>query len=85
MRAILGYEEFDGAADPLPRDCQSSRRARAASTLWLAAGRPSGDEAGERFYNGRWMSAEDERRLAARKGWDILTEHYKIHTTCGLE
>ena len=40
-------------------------------------------ENGERFFQNRWMSKEEE--AAARSGWTIETEHYTVHTNHSLE
>jgi Protein of unknown function (DUF1570) len=85
-RAILGYEEFAGRwLTPFEIAKARDRQVWHQRFGWLPADRVSRYEAGERFYGGRWMSAEDEQRLGARKGWDIATEHYTVHTTTGLE
>ena len=44
-------------------------------------------EKGERFYQGRWISAEEDARLHAdiQSGWDIETEHYTVRTNHSIE
>ena len=44
-------------------------------------------EQGQRYYQGRWVSAEEDARLHAeiRSGWIIETEHYAIRTNHSIE
>lgn len=44
-------------------------------------------EAGERFYNNRWMSAakETELRRDFVRSWEVRTEHYLVKTNHSLE
>ena len=44
-------------------------------------------ERGERYYRGRWISAEEDARLHQdiRRGWDVETEHYAIRTDHSIE
>ena len=87
-REILGYERHG------ERWLTPFEAAKAAQNQvwhdrfgWLPADHVARYEAGERFYGGRWMKAEAEQRLrsAPRKGWDIVTEHYNVHTSHSLE
>ncbi|MEN6451881.1 MAG: hypothetical protein ABFC96_15430 [Thermoguttaceae bacterium] len=54
---------------------------------WLPKGSMSRYEHGERYCDGRWISAADDARRHAdiRKGWNIETEHYTIRTNRSLE
>ncbi|HVC94213.1 MAG TPA: DUF1570 domain-containing protein [Pirellulales bacterium] len=54
---------------------------------WLQRTQVERYEAGERFYKGRWLKAEDEARLRADidHGWVVDTEHYHIRTNHSLE
>ena len=87
-REILGYEKHDERW-LTPFEIQKARDGQVWHKRfgWLPAGHVKRYDGGERFYNGRWLTAEDEQRLrsAPRKGWDVVTEHYNIHTTAGLE
>lgn len=44
-------------------------------------------EKGERLYNNKWISAEEESRLRSdiRRAWTIETEHYSVRTNHSLE
>jgi len=44
-------------------------------------------EAGERYYRGKWISAAEEAELRSRidRGWEVMTEHFIVHTNHSLE
>jgi hypothetical protein len=54
---------------------------------WLPADSVPRYEKGERYYRGRWMSAEQEAKLRANidQGWRIDTDHYRVVTNDSLE
>ena len=54
---------------------------------WLRQDQLERYENGERFYNGKWMSAarEAESRRDFQQAWVIQTDHYKIYTNHSLE
>ena len=54
---------------------------------WLPKAHLRRYEAGERYCDGRWISAEDDARRHAdiRSGWDVETEHYTIRTNHSIE
>lgn len=54
---------------------------------WIPAGHVERYEGGERFYRGRWMSAEkeQEQRRDFRNAWEIRTEHFLVKTNTSLE
>ena len=54
---------------------------------WLPKASERRYEAGERYCDGRWISAEDDAKRHAdiRSGWKIETEHYAIRTNASLE
>lgn len=54
---------------------------------WLSKANVPRYEQGERFNNGRWISAEADDRLHRdiHSGWDVETEHYLIRTNLGIE
>ncbi|MBI2825233.1 MAG: hypothetical protein HYX69_11165 [Planctomycetia bacterium] len=87
-RAILGYEQVDGRwLTPFESHKAHDGQVWHERFGWLPADHVARYEAGERFYGGRWMSAEAEARVRSdpRRGWDIGTEHYQVHTDLGLE
>ncbi len=85
-RKILGYEKQDGKW-LTPFEASKAREGQIWHPRfgWLPSAHVARYEKGERFYNNRWLKAEDEERLRARKGWDIVTEHYSVRTTHSLE
>ncbi len=54
---------------------------------WIKRSHVERYEKGERFYQGRWISAEEDAQLHAdiRRGWIIATEHYNILTNRSIE
>lgn len=54
---------------------------------WLPPGHVERYEAGERFYNGQWISQERDAELHAdiRTPWKIETDHFSITTNHSLE
>jgi hypothetical protein len=87
-RRILGYEKYEGRW-LTPFEVAKARDGQVwhAKFGWLPAAHVARYEGGERYYNNRWITVDEEQRLrgSSRKGWDIITEHYNIHTTHSLE
>ncbi len=54
---------------------------------WLPKAQLRRYEEGERFSDGRWISADEDakRHRDIRNGWEIETEHYAIHTNHSIE
>lgn len=54
---------------------------------WQLKNRLPRYERGERFFKGRWITAEENARLQidVLQGWDIMTEHYRVRTNHSLE
>ena len=54
---------------------------------WLRADQVPRYERGERYFNGRWITAEQEAefRRDFRNAWVVRTEHYLIRTNHSLE
>lgn len=54
---------------------------------WLTPANLARYEKGERLYNGRWISADEDARLRSdlRRAWSIETEHYSVRTNHSLE
>jgi hypothetical protein len=87
-REILGYVRYDGGW-ALP---DTARRLIAGQVDhkqfgWLPAGYVERYEKGQRFFRGRWITAEEDERLhsAIGNGWRIETEHYVVTTNHSLE
>jgi len=54
---------------------------------WLGADQVTRNENGERFLNGRWVSAADDAafRTTIERGWNVDTEHFRLTTNVSLE
>lgn len=83
VRRLMGYQKYQG------RWCTpfGVRKLRSGQVWherfgWLPKSRVHRYEQGQRYYKGRWISAEEDARLHRdiRSGWDIETEHYTIRT-----
>lgn len=88
VRRVLGYQAYQGAW----RTEYEVRKLRAGQVWhekfgWLPKSYLARYEKGQRFYQGRWVSAEEDARLRAdiHRGWDIETEHYLIRTNHSIE
>lgn len=88
VRRFLGYQPYQGAW----RTDYEVRKLRSGQVWhdrfgWLPKSHVARYEAGQRFYQGRWISAEEDARLHSdiHHGWDIETEHYLIRTNHSLE
>ncbi len=88
IRRILGYQRFQGqwrSAD----EVANLRKGMVwhARFGWIPKTWVHRYNAGERYANGRWVSAEDDARLHGdiQSGWIIQTEHYRVRTNHSLE
>ncbi|QDT24901.1 DUF1570 domain-containing protein [Gimesia panareensis] len=88
VRQILGYVR-NGAEwmTPFEREMQKRKQKWHPKFGWLPASHIDRYERGERYVNGRWMSAaqEAEIRRDFRNAWEIKTEHFEIKTNHSLE
>jgi hypothetical protein len=87
-RAILGYVRHkDHWLSPDAARRQTAGQAFDEKYGWLPAGDRDRYEKGQRFYRGRWISAEEDERLhsSIRAGWRIDGEHYVVTTNHSLE
>jgi len=88
VRQILGFQEYQGRWCTL-YEVQNLRSGKVWHEKfgWLPAAHVPRYEQGERYYRGRWISAEEDARLHQdiRRGWDVETEHYAIRTNHGIE
>lgn len=87
-RRVLGYQPVDGVW----RTAYEAGKAKAGQAWhekfgWIARDRVARYERGERYELGHWSKAEDDARRHAdmAHGWDIVTEHYQVHTNHSLE
>ncbi|NUQ66508.1 MAG: hypothetical protein HUU20_28940 [Pirellulales bacterium] len=54
---------------------------------WIPKAHVRRYEQGQRYSNGRWITAEEDAQLHRdiRSGWDVETEHYTVRTNHSLE
>jgi hypothetical protein len=87
-RRLLGYQQFRG------QWCTQDQVNRLRNGQvwherfgWISKSYVSRYENGQRYANGRWISAEEDARLHRdiRNGWEVQTEHYTIRTDHSLE
>jgi hypothetical protein len=87
-RRLLGYQKFRDQWHT-PYEVRKLRSGMVWNEKfgWLPKAYERRYEAGERYSDGRWVSAEDDAKRHAdiRNGWKIETEHYAIHTNAGVE
>ena len=88
VRGLLGYQEFQGNW----RTVFEVQKLRAGQVRheqfgWLPKSYVLRYEQDQRYYKGRWITAEEDARLHRdiRSGWDIQTEHYIIRTNHSLQ
>jgi hypothetical protein len=88
VRRLLGYQKIDDQWHTL----YEARKLRAGFVWsdkfgWLPKANLPRYEKGERYCDGRWITAEEDaqRHSDIRSGWNIETEHYKIRTNHSIE
>jgi hypothetical protein len=88
VRRLLGYQKYQGQWHTL----YEVRKLRGGFVWnekfgWLPKAHEHRYEGGERFCDGRWISADDDakRHSDIRSGWKIETEHYLIRTNSSIE
>lgn len=87
-RKLLGYKEHEGKW----LTHYEYNKARSGQVWhprfgWLPRKHVARYEAGQRYYKGGWVpAAEDDRSHAdLEHAREIVTEHFQLHTDCGLE
>ena len=88
LRHVLGFEYYEGQWRTDWEIGQLKRgRVNHKQFGWIPAGHVERYEAGERFYQGRWISGEQDakERAAINNGWTISSEHYDVQTNHSLE
>jgi hypothetical protein len=88
VRKVFGYDRTDGSwhtAFTLAK--QKANQVWDDQFGWLPQARVARYQAGERYYRGRWISAEQDARLHAKidTGWELATEHFSVITNHSLE
>jgi len=88
IRRIFGYQKYSG----FWRTNYEVQRLRAGDVWheqfgWIPKAHVSRYEKGERFLNGRWISAEEEKQLRSnlKNGWLVESEHYRVLTNHSRE
>lgn len=89
-RELLGYVRFrDEWVTPFEKKQRSSvqRLIWHDRFGWLPQNHVERYENGERRFNGRWMSADEEAVLRRdfRNGWTVRTDHFAVQTNHSLE
>ena len=87
-RRLLGFRQFQGSwrTDYEVQQLQAGKVWHA-KFGWMKKDQLDRYLQGERFVNGKWMSAAEEgvMRSDISNGWEIETEHYQIVTNISLE
>ncbi len=88
IRRIFGYQKYAGSW----RTSYEVRRLRAGDVWherfgWIPKAYVARYEKGERYFNGRWISAEEEAKLRStlQNGWVLESEHYRVLTNHSQE
>ncbi len=88
VRRLLGYQKYRGQW----RTAYQVRRLRAGEVWhekfgWLPNSHVRRYEQGQRYHNGRWITAAEDARLHRdiESGWVVETEHYRIRTNRSIE
>lgn len=87
-RKLLGYVRFrDHWHTPFEVRQLSAGKVWTDRFGWLPQDYAARYANGERFYRGRWMTAENESKLRASisQGWRVESEHYSVLTNHSLE
>jgi hypothetical protein len=87
-RSLLGYVKFQDAwHTPYEVKQLSAGKVWHEKFGWLPKAHAARYDAGERFYKGRWISADDEAKLRSdmARGWRVESEHYAVTTNHSLE
>lgn len=87
-RKLLGYKQHEGRwLTQFEYNKARSNQTWHPRFGWLPRKQVARYEAGDRFHQGRWISADEDARLHAdmEHAREIATEHFQLHTDCGLE
>jgi hypothetical protein len=87
-RRLLGYvKSRDRWQTPFEIKQQSVGKVWHERFGWLPKNHVARYEKGERFFNSRWMSAEQEAALRTdiQQGWRVESDHYQVTTNHSLE
>jgi len=88
IRRVFGYQKYSGYW----RTSYEVRRLRAGDVWheqfgWIPKAYVARYEKGERYFNGRWLPAEEEAKLRStlQTGWVLESEHYRVLTNHSQE
>ncbi len=88
VRRLFGYQKYRGQWHTV----YEVKKLRAGFVWsdkfgWLPKAYLRRYEQGQRYYDGQWISADDDvkRHRDIRSGWDVETEHYTIRTNHSIE
>ncbi len=88
IRELLGYQPYRGEWHTR-YEVNRLRRGQVWHERfgWLPRTHVKRYERGERYYRGRWISAEDDARAHRHvaRGWKVETEHYTVLTNHSIE
>ncbi len=88
LRKLMGYQKFKDQWCT-PYEFRKLRAGQAWTNRfgWLPAAQATRYEQGQRFSQGKWVSAEEDARQhrSIDNGWQVETEHYNIVTNHSLE
>jgi hypothetical protein len=87
-RRLLGFVRYgDKWLTPFAARQVRERKVWNEKFGWLPESHVERYEKGQRYYRGRWISAEQEAELRRdfKNGWEIRTEHYLVKTNHSLE
>jgi len=85
-RRLLGYRRRDGRWLTVYEEAKAKANQVWDSRFgWLPKAQFERYASGERFYKGKWISAEEEARMRGAIGWEVVTEHYRVRTNHSLE
>ena len=88
VRRLLGYQKFqDGWHTAYEVRRLHNDQIWSDRFGWIRKADLKRYEEGQRPYNGRWISAEEDAKLHhdIQNGWDIETEHYTVRTDHSIE
>jgi hypothetical protein len=87
-RRVLGYVRYGGRwLTPYGGRMAAAGKSWHPKFGWIASADVARYDAGERFVDGRWISAEAHtaRHSSLKNGWQIRTDHFLITTNHSLE
>ncbi len=87
-RKLLGYwRQGNEWVTPYAARMMRSRNVWHDKFGWIPAGNVPRYERGERYFSGRWMSAEQETALRQdfKNAWEVRTDHFLVKTNHSLE